>query len=133
MKGKFFIDTSVVLYAISNSDTKSEKAQHLLSFNPTISTQVIAESINVMLKKFKLGKQEAFEKALDIITVCNLAIIKESTIKLAFEVSIKYQFSYWDSLIVAVALEQDCETLYSEDMSHDILINEKLKIVNPFL
>ena len=132
MTDKFFIDTNIVLYAICNEGTKSEIAQNLLNFKPTISTQVVAESINVMIKKLKISKIEAFDKASDLLLVSSLSYIHESTLRLAFDVSNKYQFSYWDSLIVAVALENNCKILYSEDMSHNLIINEKLKIVNPF-
>lgn len=41
-------------------------------------------------------------------------------------------FSFWDSLIVASALEADCDTLYSEDMQHGRLISRRLRIINPF-
>jgi predicted nucleic acid-binding protein len=41
--------------------------------------------------------------------------------------------SYWDSLIVATALEADATLLYSEDMHHDLWINARLRIVNPFV
>lgn len=132
MKDSFFIDTNIALYAICNKGAKSEIAQNLLSFNPIISTQVVTESINVMIKKLKFSKIEAFEKASDLLEVCTLSLIKESSLNIAFEISKKHQFSYWDSLIVAVALENNCETLYSEDMSHNLLIDGKVKILNPF-
>lgn len=132
MKDSFFIDTNIALYAICNKGAKSEITQNLLSFNPIISTQVVTESINVMIKKLKFSKIEAFEKASDLLEVCTLSLIKESSLNIAFEISKKHQFSYWDSLIVAVALENNCETLYSEDMSHNLLIDGKVKILNPF-
>ena len=43
-----------------------------------------------------------------------------------------YQFSFYDSLIVAAALEAGCKTLYSEDLQHDQRI-EGLCIQNPFI
>lgn len=132
MKDSFFMDTNIALYAICNKGAKSEIAQNLLSFKPIISTQVVTESVNVMIKKLKFSKIEAFEKASDLLEVCTLSLIKESSLNIAFEISKKYQFSYWDSLIVAVALENNCETLYSEDMSHNLLIDGKVKILNPF-
>ncbi|TAF77625.1 MAG: PIN domain-containing protein [Bacteroidetes bacterium] len=132
MKDSFFMDTNIALYAICNKGAKSEIAQNLLSFKPIISTQVVTESVNVMIKKLKFSKIEAFEKASDLLEVCTLSLIKESSLNIAFEISKKYQFSYWDSLIVAVALESNCETLYSEDMSHNLLIDGKVKILNPF-
>jgi len=44
-----------------------------------------------------------------------------------------HQFSYWDSLIVAAALEAGCSILYSEDMQHGQVIDDRLTIVNPLL
>ena len=44
----------------------------------------------------------------------------------------KYKFSYWNSLIIASALQNNCTILYSEDMQHNQLIENKLRIINPF-
>ena len=41
-------------------------------------------------------------------------------------------FSYWDSLIVAAAIDTGCSTLYSEDMQHGRVLLGQLTIVNPF-
>jgi len=45
----------------------------------------------------------------------------------------RYQYSYWDSLIIATALILDCAILYSEDLHYDQFIQEKMRIVNPFM
>jgi predicted nucleic acid-binding protein len=50
----------------------------------------------------------------------------------ALEIVERYRFSWYDSLIVASALESRCEVLYSEDLQHKQRI-ESLEIVNPFL
>ncbi len=42
------------------------------------------------------------------------------------------QFSYWDSLIVAMAIDTDCTVLYSEDLNPGQQI-EGIRIINPFL
>jgi predicted nucleic acid-binding protein len=44
----------------------------------------------------------------------------------------RYQYSFYDSLIIAAALEAGCKTLYSEDMQHGQRI-EQVTIKNPFL
>jgi predicted nucleic acid-binding protein len=44
-----------------------------------------------------------------------------------------YILSYWDSLIMASALENDCSVLYSEDMQHGQILEGRLKIINPFV
>jgi predicted nucleic acid-binding protein len=45
---------------------------------------------------------------------------------------VKYSLSYWDSVIVASALETGAATLFSEDMQNGLLVNGELRIVNPF-
>jgi len=44
-----------------------------------------------------------------------------------------HQFSYWDSLIIASALEGGCTILYSEDMQHGQVIDGRLTVLNPLL
>ena len=45
----------------------------------------------------------------------------------------RYGLSIYDAMIVAAALETDCETLWSEDMHHGLVIERRLRITNPFL
>jgi len=45
----------------------------------------------------------------------------------------KYKYSYYDCLIISTALLNNCDTLYSEDMQHGQLIENKLEIINPFI
>jgi predicted nucleic acid-binding protein len=44
-----------------------------------------------------------------------------------------YGFSFYDSLIVASALEMKCDVLYSEDLQNGQQIGKQLTIVNPFI
>jgi predicted nucleic acid-binding protein len=53
------------------------------------------------------------------------------TILDAFRIAERYGFSFYDSLIISVALECGCNILYSEDMHHVQLIENRLKIMNP--
>ena len=55
------------------------------------------------------------------------------TVKRCFFVKEKYLYSWWDSLVLASALENDCSILYSEDLQCNQIIERKLKIINPFL
>ena len=50
----------------------------------------------------------------------------------AIDLKMKYQFSYWDSLIISSALENECNRLYTEDLQDGRVIEEKLDIINPF-
>jgi predicted nucleic acid-binding protein len=51
----------------------------------------------------------------------------------ATDINIRYDYSYWDSLIIATALESNCNALYSEDMQHDQVIENQLRIINPLI
>jgi predicted nucleic acid-binding protein len=45
----------------------------------------------------------------------------------------RYDFQVFDAIIVASALESGCQTLYSEDMQHEMKVSKQLSIINPFL
>ena len=57
---------------------------------------------------------------------------EKSTIKRALQIKKKARYSYWDSLIIASALENNCSILYTEDMQEGQVLNSGLTIVNPF-
>ena len=58
--------------------------------------------------------------------------VSVATIQQAWLIGEKYGYSYFDSLVLASALESHCDVLYSEDMQDGQLIESCLKIVNPF-
>jgi predicted nucleic acid-binding protein len=120
------------LYTLDNSSPKQEKAFSIWRSGIVVSTQVVMEFTNICLRKMKFSKKEAFENANNIMEGALVRPIDKSSVSLAFDISIKYGFSHWDSLIVASALEAKCHTLYSEDLQHGQLINGKMKIINPF-
>jgi predicted nucleic acid-binding protein len=127
-----FLDTNVVLYALSADLQRKERVADLLSEGCTLSTQVFAESANVMRRKFKhsLAQIEHFHSTL--LAGSRLQRIELETIRLALRIVDRYGFSVYDSLIVATALEADCTTLYSEDMQHGQVIDRRLAVLNPF-
>jgi len=134
MSDRFFLDSNICIYAFDMDNKKKEKALDLIICNQSfISTQVLMEMANVALKKLKFT-QEEIQLSVDYLTAfCSLHLIDLSTIKLAFEVRQKYLYSLYDALIVAAALESNCNILYTEDMQHGHFINKRLNIVNPFL
>ena len=134
MNGKIFLDTNVCIYAFDNDSKKKEKSLDLIiGSHATVSTQVLMETANVAIKKFKF-KQEEIQLSIDYITTfCSLQIIELLTIKQAFQIHKKYQYSLYDALIISSALEANCNILFSEDMQHGQLIDNRLRILNPFL
>lgn len=56
----------------------------------------------------------------------------KKTIILACSIAERYGFSFYDSLIIASALESDCTTLYTEDLHDGQVLEGVLIIRNPF-
>lgn len=133
MNDKFFVDTNVFLYLLSNDINKKTIAKKILASNLHISTQVINEFSNISLKKFKLSTSNTKELLSKLIEKTTIFIFTEKTIFYALDLKEKYQFQFYDSLILASALENQCNILYSEDMQHNQIIEKQLTIVNPFL
>ena len=96
---------------------------------------MINEFINVALRGItnKIPAKELLPK-LDFIE--ELFIVVPNTIntsRLALQIKEKYKFSYWDSLILASALENNCTKLLTEDLQHNQIIMNDLQIFNPFV
>lgn len=130
-----FIDTNIWLYAFSSSQDqqKTQRAKLLLSETTAIalSTQVINEiSIN-MLRKFQADEQD-IRKLIRSLYRKYLVVEHNRDILLhASDLRIAYHASYWDSLIIASALEVGATTLYTEDMHDGLVVNNNLTIRNP--
>ena len=133
MTVRAFADTNIIIYSESKNQGKSELAAEIIKNSPVISTQVINESVNVLTRKYGFLLLEAHEIALSLMEVCEVVAIDVSTLKKAIELCKDYSLSHWDSLIIAAALKADCTILYSEDMQHNQIIENRLTIINPFL
>lgn len=133
-----FIDTNVFIYAFEKSHTpKKLKAVELIknkNLRFSTSIQVLNEFVNATVKKDLLSKDEAVETALmiesefDIVSLDRAVFIKGMEIFRAGNI----HASLWDSLIIASAMLNECDILYSEDMQHNFVI-ENITIKNPFL
>lgn len=136
MHDKAFLDTNILIYAYSEDEPKKQSIalQLLDSFedNVIISKQVINELSNILLKKFKLGSDQVENVLLEIDNVLPIVDFDLTTQIKALKLKDRYQFQYYDALIVATALENNCTVVYSEDMQHEMLIDGSLKIINPF-
>ena len=131
---KYFLDTNIILYNYSKDEPKKkEVSQFLLIYNPQISIQVLSEISNVLLRKFKIAHDEVKNTINEIkntISLCE-SIDIEIVIK-AIEISKKFQYSFYDSQIIASALVTNCDILFSEDLNDGHIINNKLKIIDPY-
>ena len=127
------VDTNIVLYARNDAEpAKKEVALNIIRQYPTLSTQCFTEVINVCRRKWKYDKNKQVSVADFLLNNSQLLPTDEKIIRLAHQLITRYDFQYFDSLIVAAAWYGHCTILYTEDMHHDLLVEDQVRIVNPF-
>jgi len=138
MKDTIFLDTNIILYQFSNESFKKNKAIDILeeatkSSQYTISYQVIQEFSNVALKKnkeyFSIKELKAYIKDI-LMPMCKFFPDPSFYID-SLSIKEKYNFSYYDTLIIKAAIGLKCSKLFSEDFQANQKI-ESLEVVNPF-
>ena len=135
MKDKAFYDTNTIIYLYDETETIKQKTIHqsFALIQPVISTQVLNEMSNIMFKKFKADVATVNTIIDNLNDFADIVSIELVHIKKALQIKEKYQYSYYDSLIIASAIESKCKILYTEDMQHGQRIGNMLTIVNPYL
>ncbi len=84
-----------------------------------------------MLKKGRMDESSIRRVLNELQAACDVVAVTVSTGLLASSLRENHQFSYWDSLIVAAALESGCTELWSEDLQAGRVVEGRLTIVNP--
>lgn len=97
------------------------------------STQVLSEAANVLRRKFKLDYPNIAAAVAEVCAACHVYVVTSETVAHALTLGERYRHSYFDSLILAAALECGCETLASEDMQNGFVVESSLTIWNPFV
>ena len=132
-----FIDTNVLLYAISTDPLESAKAAVarglLTTENWAWSAQVAAEFINAGTSKRRpnpLTLAEA-EQWIDLWLAFPLAVSDSALVKDAIHLAQRWKISYYDAQIIAAAKRVNCAIVYSEDLNHG-QVYDGVKVLNPF-
>jgi len=135
MRDNVFLDTNIFVYLYSEDEqAKQSVAFNILEeLNCITSTQALNEFCSVCLRKLKIPNHIVQIAVEEIVESCQLCFIDMEVIQKALKINDKYDYSYYDCLILASAILNDCKYLYSEDMQHNQLIDGRLKIINPFL
>jgi predicted nucleic acid-binding protein len=136
MSVECFLDTNVIVYAIGGrgpDEWKRERALELMqpaAFG--ISAQVLQEFFVTVTRKIKnkvsVGEASGWVERLSIGLVVP---IDASLVKIAIQVSTRYQISYWDGAIIAAAQYLAAPILYTEDLS-DGQTYADVQVINPF-
>jgi predicted nucleic acid-binding protein len=127
-----FFDSNVLLYLVSGDADRVHRMRQLVDGGGTVSVQVLNEITNVSRRKFGMSWSETrtfLMEMQDLLAIIPLTLdIHQSGLRLAE----RYAFAIYDSFIVAAALAAGCDTLWSEDMQDGMVVDGRLRIVNPF-
>lgn len=136
-KTKVFFDSNILVYFADGADPQKQQiAENLIknaviNDNGVISTQSLQEFFAATTRKLLCTKEKAKEYVENFSDSFTVEQVSVPLILKAINISIKNQFSFWDSLILSAAIQSGCIICYSEDLSNGQII-EGVKIVNPF-
>lgn len=136
MNADVFVDTNVLLYAISSDPEEAKKARRAREIlgreDFGVSTQVLQEFFVNATKKIAvpLSDEEALE-FIEILATAPVVPIDLDIVVQAVAYKQRYGISYWDAAVVAAAHVLGARVLYTEDLNDGQRYGE-VRAVNPF-
>ncbi|MCB1983942.1 MAG: PIN domain-containing protein [Burkholderiales bacterium] len=127
-----FLDTNILLYLLSEDETKSAQAENTIAAGGIISVQVLNEFVSMTRRKLNMSFAEIREFLSYICVLCPVIPVTVKVHEQGLRIAEHYGFSIYDAMIVAAALSAGCTTLYSENMQNNQKIDDLLLIQNPF-
>ena len=127
-----FFDTNILVYLASGDTKKADRAETAIAKGGSISVQVLNELANVARRKMQMSWDEThalLNMLRDLLTVHPLTVEIHET---GLGIAERYGLSTYDAMIAASALHAGCDTLWSEDMQHGMVLDGRLRVVNPF-
>lgn len=139
MSDRYFIDTNVFVHSFDDrSPERRSRARTLIkgaleSQQGIISWQVIQEFLNVALRRFERPMKPSDCRAyLDGVLMPLYEVLpSRSLYRSALLIHEDTGYSFYDTLIIASALEGGCTTLFTEDLQDGQRIGS-MTIQNPF-
>ena len=140
MSAEYFLDTNIFVYQLERLDVRKAAIANELIRNGIarrtgcISFQVVQECLNIALRKAEIKLSDAEMRRYIQLALAPMLRIHSSVplYYAALDIQLRYRYSFYDSLIIAAALEAGCSRLYTEDMQHGQRIYD-LTIENPFV
>jgi predicted nucleic acid-binding protein len=140
MSVECFIDTNLFIYQLEASEErKAATADRIIrkgieSHNACISFQVVQECLNTVLRKAEipLSTDETRQYLDNVLAPLYRVSASLSLYRRALDLQTRYRYGFYDSLIIAAALDAGCTLLYSENLQDGQRI-EGLTIENPYL
>ena len=131
MPGSFF-DTDVLVYLASGDPAKADRAEAMIAGGGGISVQNLNELANVARRKMRMSWQDTHAFLSLLRGLLNIHPLAVETHETGLALAERYNLAIYDAIIAASALDADCDTLWSEDMQHGMVIDGRLRVVNPF-
>jgi len=137
MTAPVFVDSNVFLYALDEADPKKRqaarnwRAELWKSRRGRVSFQVLGEFYVNALRKQPAARDEVSAEVRDLLA-WNPVIADGILLEQGWKIQDRYQFSYWDALIVAAAKVCGCRYLLTEDLQSGQKL-DGIEVVNPFL
>lgn len=131
------LDTNVVVYMFDDVDAvKRDRARQLVgnaiaSGEGVISHQVVQEALYVFGRKLGATAGQQLEIFDNVLSGLWRIHPTAELYRRAVAISQRYRFGFYDSLVIAAALEYGCDLLYSEDLQDGQVI-DTVTIRNPF-
>lgn len=132
-----FVDTNVLIYAVSAADQDSAKRQRALELlagrDLALSVQVLQEFYVQATRSSRTGalthaEAVSFVEAMRRFPVQTITL---EVMRAAFAVRERFGLSYWDSAILAAARATGCNVVFSEDLNPE-QDYDGLQVVDPF-
>ena len=127
-----FVDTNVLVYLASGDARKADRAEEVVREGGTVSVQVLNELANVARRKMRLSWRETRRLLSVVGELLRVVPLTVEIHRAGLAVAERYNLAIYDAMIVASALQAECEVLWSEDMQNGLKIAGRLRIVDPF-
>lgn len=132
-----FVDTNVLLYAVSTAEQERRKHEIALAIldadDLALSVQVLQE-FYVQATRASRSDALTHEQAAALIESWLRFRVEENSVALlreAMATSVRWRISYWDAAVVEAARAMRCATLLSEDLKHGMDF-AGVRVENPF-
>lgn len=140
MSDRFFLDTNIIIYSFDEANPiKQKRARELVEegltgLNGCISYQVVQEFANVATRKFAvpMSHDDCRHYIEMYLSPMWEVFADRDLVNSALDIAERWQYSFYDALIIAAALKASCNVLYTEDLQHRQKIYQ-LQIINPFV
>ncbi|MDR3471831.1 MAG: PIN domain-containing protein [Devosia sp.] len=127
-----FLDSNVLIYLASGDAGKARRAEAVLAAGGTVSVQVLNEIANIGRRKMGLDWSELGDFLGAIRALVTVVPLTVETHLRGLKLAERHALSLYDAMIVAAALEAGCNVLLSEDMHDGLVVEDSLRIANPF-